>query len=525
MQLTARLNFSLAITILAIQTVFAQGDIHTRKVDSSRVRFANTVDFNDHTFRKELDMSQASFDSCARFSKVTFDSKINFFGTSFDSLADFTYCTFNSTAYFHKSNFNSYYSFSFAKFDSLAHFNGAELFRGNFVATAFNSGVEFEDATFDSVYFNLANLRRVADFSGARFNSAVHFVGTRFDSLADFRGANFDSFANFRGKAVFNSDADFRNASFNRVDFEKAEYNSVVQFSNATFNSEVYFNNAAFDSISNFNEVNFKSLADFSGVKFHEKVSFDRCRFHTLANFKGTLFNTEPSFYNSILPDTLIFFRTRLKKGITINLNNIRMKENKTKCAIDLREFPIDKLRLRWDNFELFYPKDSTINYQETRGIYNDLLLRFKHLGYTTSYELCDKEFREFEYLNDPSYKVGFGSALNLLDKLWWGYSYDLWRIALNSFIILIIFTTINYYKFERLNQEVYKITNIYESYQKNFKHKYLFVFQYSSYIFFGLSMKLDRLSFEKKRLTIWLQFQFITGLVCMAFIVNYFFG
>ena len=139
------------------------------------------------------------------------------------------------------------------------------------------------------------------------------------------------------------------------------------------------------------------------------------------------------------------------------------------------------------------------------------LLKRFDDLGYKPSYEECDKEFREFQYLNDPKYQAGLGTFVNFIDKTWWGYGYDLWRIALNSFMILLIFTVINYSQFHNLNQNVYHIDEIYGAFIATKKNKLIYSFLYTSLIFFGLSLQINKIKFIKLWKSIWLLTQFLS--------------
>jgi len=305
-------------------------------------------------------------------------------------------------------------------------------------------------------------------------------------------------------------------------------YTQGVDSSYFHFKNAAYFSGAKFNSLADFRGTTFDSMVNFERARFNSEVNFFEATFNSLADFSEVIFNESPSFYNTIIPDTLLFQKVQLNNGSILDLNTIVLKAGRQKCIIDLREFPIDKIKLRWDNFNLYYPlgkRSHQFNYQEIRGVYNDLLKRFSDLGYTASYEECDKEFREFQYKYDPGYKAGIGFLLNFIDNFWWGYGYDLWRIALNSLIILLIFTVINYFQFKQLNEDVYKITRVYDAYQNKSGLKFTYVLIYTSLIFFGISLKIDNFYFARLGSAIWLLFQFVVGLLCLAFIVNHILG
>lgn len=403
------------------------------------------------------------------FSSSIFNSNDNYFGFSiFDSIADFSHCVFDSLIDFHS-----------------VEFRDEVLFRG----ANFNHGANFELAFFDD-----------ADFSDARFNYSRN--KTTNWKLA-YSGIDFVEAGGAAYKEVKNISA---------INFSSATFNSASFFT-TQFNSKLIFSQATFINPSNFAYASFNSDVDFTSTDFGRKI-----------DFQNATFKKSPDFHRARLPDTLILVSVKMDDNTILNLNTV--EKSASKCVIDLRDFPISRLKLRWNNFILFHPfPDKYFDYYEIRDIYSDLLKRFDDLGYSKSYELCDKEFREFRYQRDPNYRVGMGIILNSINKVWWGYGYDLWRIALNTFLIFLIFTFINYHNFEKLNTEAYKIGNLFSSFQRTRKYKYLFTLQYTAFIFFGISIKLDKLDFSNRKLSILVQFQFVVGLICLAFIVNYFFG
>jgi len=77
----------------------------------------------------------------------------------------------------------------------------------------------------------------------------------------------------------------------------------------------------------------------------------------------------------------------------------------------------------------------------------------------------------------------------NLIDKIWWNYSHSKFYILWWTFIFLIIFCVINYFKWDKM-QAVYSVMNKEQGKIVNptiLKRSLLFTFLYTSFIFFGL--------------------------------------
>ena len=405
---------------------------------------------------------------------------------------------------FYGTHFKSHASFSGELRDNI--FNSAQFDTyGNFTNAKISGGAFFIRSAFNKGNFSESVIQGIARFNEARFNEVV-LKNTLFQRNAFFR------------KASFLGKADFLNTTFSyNVDFNGAMFKSLGNFSNSTIYDNAIFKNVTFEKGVDFDRA-FLGKADFSSSRLNGTGNFGYC-----------FFDESPNFINTLLPDTLVLLGARLSSDAILDLS-LAAPKGKRSCLIDLRKFPIDKIKLRWEDFNLLLPNktkklgksDTTYySFQEARGVFGDLLKRFSDLGYSSSYEKCDKEYRQFLYHNDPKY-AKIGPFLNFVDKYWWGYGYDLERIVLNSIIILILFTFANYFQFEFLIESVYPIKKIQDAYLVDSKSKFRLAFIYSAFIFFGVSIKIDLLDFTKFWQSIWILFQFITGLICLAFVVNH---
>ena len=80
--------------------------------------------------------------------------------------------------------------------------------------------------------------------------------------------------------------------------------------------------------------------------------------------------------------------------------------------------------------------------YEIKANVYEELLANQKTEGSTQSYEILDKEYREFQYTDSESqYPQWWGHTLNWIDKNWWGYGYDKELVIRNVLLILTFIT------------------------------------------------------------------------------------
>lgn len=246
--------------------------------------------------------------------------------------------------------------------------------------------------------------------------------------------------------------------------------------------------------------------------------SFDSSGVNRLT-ISGTFVN---SFAMNNLPDTLDFF------GITVR-EPLRLRDNFSPGRIhyiSLTRSDIDKLDWEYQDFKLYFPSPATYDYKV--GIYSSVMEHFKRNGYTISYENLDKEFQEFIYLGSGNW---FGGFLNWVDKNWWDYGYNKFLVVRNAIYLNILFFLINLFVFHSLVNHGYNIqkfvrvnADINDKYPNRFRRtlvKSPYIFLYTSFIFWGLSLKIDNLGIHRIGLFSYVLLQYIVGVVCLAYIAN----
>jgi uncharacterized protein YjbI with pentapeptide repeats len=212
---------------------------------------AKDFNFAGVWFPEEVKFPHALFKTKVDFFKATFDAPVNFRSATFKGAVNFRESTFMAEAYFDHATFNAPAVFSQAKFLSNASFYKASFKK---------------DAQ--------------AYFAGAAFRS---------ESEADFREATFDSLA------------EFGSVRFKLANFSKASFNDESVFTDAHFDDEVSFSRASFVKEAAFGNARFESYANFSFTAF-EKGDFPNARFRARANFSSTTFE-EAEFRHAVFGD------------------------------------------------------------------------------------------------------------------------------------------------------------------------------------------------------------------------------
>ena len=317
------------------------------------------------------------------------------------------------------------------------------------------------------------------------------------------------------------------------ADFERALLTMTVDFSNARFASKASFMNAEFTS-----------TADFNGAQFDSAVSFDYTRFEKMASFKNARFLNEVSFYRATMPPKLDFrFVTNINKEIDFSF--ARLDVAVSKCQIALVGSDISKIKLDMRLLELWFPADTTwvkdlwnkntdtvknidsITYDQRIGVYEQVLKKLKDDGLMESYQTLDIEYKQLKY----SQKGAWGAFVNLLDSNWWNYGYNPERIFAYSAGFWCLFSLVNMATYRKLSNGVYAISfldAIHTRVGNPVKRAFFYVlkvFAYTSVVFFGLKMDLEKFrdGALKRHPFLFggLIFEYVVGLVCLGFIVN----
>ena len=495
------LHFIITALLLLIANNNAFSKKQPSRVDFSNWSFHTPANFSNKRFDDWTYFSATHFGPWANFSSALFSGPAIFTSSHFDSVADFSYSHFKSWGYFYEARFDSRANFSNAHFDSLAYFSHAHFYlTADFFRTIFESWADYSSARFDIL----------ADFSDAHFKSPAYFYGAHFNIMADFSNASFDTLANFRY------------ASFDSiVDFSRAHFSSLVDYRNSRFKQKIILRNLSITPKVRF-DFNHSVLPDTVDLSNNPGLSLDM-----------------PSTIDFTLADSLDNKNRKISKGFWNGLKffvNIyfcpsdTMYEIKGKHLVNLYNTDITNIKIDYTHFRLYFIDVETndtlhrVLSDDVKGsIYEQLLKNFKDRGQMDSYELLDIEYKWYKGREYP--------FLTGVIDWWWRFGFEKWRIFIHSFIIIILFSMVNFFLMPKLNDRnngVYHIDLVPDflpfKFSKNTPYRivrrFWFSIVYTSMVFFLLTFKIEKIKYSKP-ISLWLMFIYTVGLICMGFIAN----
>jgi uncharacterized protein YjbI with pentapeptide repeats len=298
-------------------------------VSFSGIDFGEEANFFEATFSGAADFTNGKFRARANFSGATFSAKAVFEGAVFSAVGeepdkafpfqplipvvDFRKATFSSSADFNQAKFSGTASFSQSVFGSPGDKKWADEVpewarvtdRTNFASTTFSAPVDFWSATFNIETALGATFAKVS-FGRANFNSNVSFEKAHFSGETDFKGA------------VFRAD---KKASFRDTKFPVG-----VDFSNAEFTGEASFIWAQFGVETPETGVDGKNKAEeeeeprisFVSATFG-KVEFQSCYFNESVNFTSATFNAPTKFWVARFRANAVFDSATFKGETTFD--------------------------------------------------------------------------------------------------------------------------------------------------------------------------------------------------------------
>jgi hypothetical protein len=365
----------------------------------------------------------------------------------------------------------------------------------DFGSSEFNSGGSFNSNTFDlTTDFPISRFNKHASFMDSHFKGKANFGFIIFKGHTDYLGSQFDSLADFTETNYY------RKAHFIAVKFK-----STVDFQRSHFHSEAIFNSAKFGAFTNFERAVFDSIVDFRSVIFNGNVNFSQAVFRDFVDFDYAR-----------LPDTLVMDFAEINKSFDLSL----AYNKKGFCHLSIKNTDVGRIKLNYNQFQLYFdPKDS-IGYNLKESIYQSLLLNQK--DYPDGYKKLDIEYKQFKYSSAGL----LGYYLNLISCLWWNYGYDRQYILYWTIGFLMFFTILNYFVLDRLNNSIYTLENIpfipkWIS-DRRIGNRLWYSFVYTSTIFFRLTLKLEKINIKNKSGSIYIILIYTLGLVCLAYIANF---
>lgn len=328
-------------------------------------------------------------------------------------------------------------------------------------------------------------------------------------------------------------------SKFSLLDFSQGTYYDTLSIFNSIFSGTVYLNENIFVKDLVISQSSFNRYLTINNCKIGGEAVFNNCTFEENFEANATAFEGNVKFIKCKFEGDNDFDFAVFKGDISlINIRNLKNEINLTKSFIsyydagypefqdsvpfryiELTNSDVSKIIFDYNKFRLKFRPNAT--YEEKATIYQTLLNNYKRLGYNESFEIVDKEYKEFDFKYHGQY------VLNFLNKIWWDYGYKKSYIYNWTFGSLLVFWIINFMIIKYLNSDVYQIKTIPASKSKSLSllDRLYFSAIYTCFIFFSLHLKIDSLQFKNvkgKFAAIYILSIYVFGLFCLAYLVNY---
>jgi uncharacterized protein YjbI with pentapeptide repeats len=387
----------------------------------------------------------------------------------------------------------------------------------------------------NEVNFSGAKFKVNADFQYATFKKKVSCSGTDFLNGADFTLAEFRDEATF-SSAVYYAPSNYDNTFFNKdVSFLSSRFLRNVYFRKTHFHGSVSFLQAEFHDTANFSGTTFPKDVDFSHLNLRGKISFLQSTFCNYADFSQEEFSDSGYllFQKAVLPDTLNFSgNAKINNEIDLSAANLTeishddslKGKSYKKHYIFLYKTDISKFHFDYTHFKLLFIDPATgleIPVDEKEAMYEQALKNFQDRGQQVSHKLLDIEYQNFVWQRSGFRWVGW------VPRLWWNYGYDKQNVFYWTFILLILFSFINFFLLNFLNDNVYEVENIPKHVITKFTLRDIasrvwYGFIYTVSIFFRVSLDVTKIKYHKIGGTILVLIIYLLGLVCLAYMANF---
>lgn len=394
-------------------------------------------------------------------------------------------------------------------------------------------GSKRPENTVDSVVNKIKNnITDQIKFQNSRYTEKVNLYNSSFTDTVTTRLTNFDE-----------------NVAYTSSNFEQAFGVDFTYFnSSATFLKTHFFGHTLFDSVqfrdqTYFFDTRFFSLVDFKRTIFHTDVTFERAEFSKTTTFSDIDFKGKVNFTGALLPDTLYFKNIRSKEVVDLTVASLdtTRKAEELYCYIDLMEADLGRVKFRYDNFRFIVPEDiSKFEYDRLYRLFQKQLETREVKG-SESYELLDKDFKKLKLTNNPydsRKEKAFNTFVYHCQGIWNDHGYEKWYILFYFPLLMIFFTITNYLGLSYFLKKVYPVKNIkkelstveryktspskVDKYLKSTYYALGLAFYYTAHIFLGLKLELGKLEFKKFWSSLYIFFQYVVGVYCLASVANY---
>lgn len=325
----------------------------------------------------------------------------------------------------------------------------------------------------------------------------------------------------FFDKILFFEDNNFMNAKLN---FLHCYFNGGLNVINAEGMGGLYTSAKGVDVRFSFTDCSFKDSVQLKGVTFSSDLTWNGCYFHKSVDLSNAKFirGSSLTFSNCVLPGFIDMHNIQIDSGY-IDLTNVHSNPGE-KCKVFILGPSAKRINLSYNFCELYFP-DSLLSKSEYRDLvsstYENQLTKLNESGSSYSHEVLDIAYKDWK----STYKFEY-----FISRYWWQYGYSKYRILFITLAILILFITINYRNYSRVHA-AYPIESLSPLHIPTNAgtltrtwEKLLYTACFTASIFFRLTLEFQLLQLNKKPV-FWIIFQYLMGLACTAFIINWIIG
>jgi hypothetical protein len=354
---------------------------------------------------------------------------------------------------------------------------------------------------------------------------SIYFKNSFFISRTTFHSNLYLSFDTFLNHCDF-----LHNITIGNVYCDSSSFNNKIKYYDDTLAGDVNFLGTSFFDEAYFTHCNFGAYSYFNNSHFIKSCDFSSSKFKNELSFTGVILSqlTELKFTNSLLPDTLDFSDIE-KIYNDINFLDAALVKDKL-IFIKVYQSDISKFRLDYTHFKLLLVDgNKELSPDQATTIYEALLKNFKDRGQDESYENLDIEFNDYKGRNSN----WFNYIVSFISHRWDCYGYEKWRIFIWTILIPFCYSIMTFFLLDKLtikHNEVYKIDGIPSDFKstklslsdsKEFRKRLRYSLIYTSAIFFLISVKPDKIKFNRIGLFVYVLIVYLSGLVCLGFLAN----
>ncbi len=220
---------------------------------------------------------------------------------------------------------------------------------------------------------------------------------------------------------------------------------------------------------------------------------------------------------------TINIDRSNIKNLIMKNVGKNYFNLTLSNYAQSEIENLVKSLHFSYSNIRLAFNTENL--YEYNLNIYEKFLQKYKEAGAIVSIENLDIEYKSFVDKNNGY----IGYFKYIVSSMWWNYGYSKEYIFLWTFSFFILFSIINHtIGFNYFNNNIYRHSNFSRNIAFSKLGKIWYSALYTSIVFFGLKFDVEKVHHDanrnwKNRLSLfWLFFNYIIGLFCLAYLVNF---